>query len=75
MVVGAPAGAQVTASVRAGASLRRLKILRSRAALPDSVRTIDLRALEQPAVFAHGPAGELPAGTASPCTWATAGTA
>ncbi|MFI9153204.1 hypothetical protein [Streptomyces sp. NPDC053367] len=61
MVVGAPAGAAVRAEVIVAASLRRMRLLRSRAALPPVLHTIDLAALARPAVMSDS-TGELPSG-------------
>ncbi|MGW5617564.1 hypothetical protein [Streptomyces sp. NPDC003877] len=60
-VVGAPAGAAVRAEVIVAASLRRMRLLRSRAELPPTLHTIDLAAMARPALM-QGPAGELPSG-------------
>ncbi|MER5431579.1 hypothetical protein [Streptomyces sp. NPDC002588] len=62
VVVRAPAGAAVRAEVIVAASLRKLKLLRSRADLPPRLHTIDLPALARPALLG-APAEELPAGT------------
>ncbi|CAL9440107.1 hypothetical protein SUDANB145_02228 [Streptomyces sp. enrichment culture] len=62
MVVGAPANAAVQAEVIVAASMRRLKLLRSRAELPPAVHTIDLPATARPALL-EGTAGELSPGT------------
>ncbi|MFI2201329.1 hypothetical protein ACH47Z_11270 [Streptomyces sp. NPDC020192] len=61
VVVGVPAGVPVVAEVIVAASLRRLRLLRSRAELPPRLHTIDLASSAR-RTLPGGPAGALPQG-------------
>ncbi|MFF9818536.1 hypothetical protein [Streptomyces sp. NPDC014006] len=60
VAVCAPTGSPVVAEVIVAASLRRMKVLRSRAELPPRLHTIDLTSIAQP--LPGGPSGALPHG-------------